>query len=462
MTSYFLTGMRPSSDESQGGRPRPAWRYETGIQPSLPDVHASVPVDARANWLRRLLAFSGPGYMVAVGYMDPGNWATDIAGGAKFGYTLLVVIMLSNLMAILLQALAARLGIATGKDLAQACRDGYPRWAAIPLWLFCEAAIIACDLAEVIGTAIALNLLFGIPLVYGAAITALDALLLLSLMKRGFRFLEAFIIALLIVIAVCFFVQIVMAAPPIASVLGGFMPSKEIISNPEMLYLAIGIIGATVMPHNLYLHSSIVQTRNFPNDDEGRKDAIRWATADGTIALMLALFVNGAILVVAAAVFHAGGRTDVADIGHAYSLLAPLLGTGLASVLFGVALLASGLNSTITATLAGQVIMEGFLRLHMAPWARRLLTRSIAIVPVVVVAALYGESGTGQLLILSQIVLSMHLPFAVIPLVWFVSDKRKMGRFAISPLLAGTSWIVAAAILVLNLTLLLELLSGIR
>jgi manganese transport protein len=423
-------------------------------------VHASVPVDARATWLRRLLAFSGPGYMVAVGYMDPGNWATDIAGGAKFGYTLLAVIMISNLMAIVLQALTVRLGIATGKDLAQACRDNYPRWVAIPLWVLCEAAIIACDLAEIIGTAIALNLLFGIPMVYGAVITAVDALLLLSLMKRGFRSLEAFIIALLIVIAICFGVQIAMTSPPIASVLGGFVPSREIVSNPEMLYIAIGIMGATVMPHNLYLHSSIVQTRGFRNDDAGRRDAIRWATVDVTIALMLALFVNAAILIVAAAVFHAGGRTDVADIGQAYSLLTPLLGTGLASILFGVALLASGLNSTITATLAGQVVMEGFLRLHIPPWARRLLTRAVAIVPVVIISALYGEKGTGQLLILSQVVLSMHLPFAVIPLVWFVSDRKKMGRFAISPLLAGLSWIIAGIIVALNLTLLVNMLAS--
>ena len=413
-----------------------------------------MPVDARASWLRRLLAFSGPGYMVAVGYMDPGNWATDIAGGAKFGYTLLAVIMLSNLMAILLQALAARLGIGTGKDLAQACRDSYPGWVAIPLWVLCEAAIIACDLAEVIGTAIALNLLFGIPLAYGAVMTVLDALLLLALMKKGFRFLEAFIIGLLIVIATCFMVQIIIAAPNVPSLLAGFVPSKEIVTNPEMFYLAIGIMGATVMPHNLYLHSSIVQTRNYRTDYEGRRDAIRWATVDGTIALMLALFVNAAILVVAAAVFHAGGKTDVADIGHAYALLAPLLGTGLASILFAVALLASGLNSTITATLAGQIVMEGFLRLRIPPWARRLLTRSIAIVPVVVITVLYGEKGTGQLLIFSQVVLSMHLPFAVIPLVWFVSDRRKMGQLALPPVAAAFCWILAAVILILNANLL--------
>jgi manganese transport protein len=460
MTSYLPFIARPFSRQSGQTRGSPAWPFEAEAQPSLPEVHATVPVDPRATWLRRLLAFSGPGYMVAVGYMDPGNWATDIAGGAKFGYTLLFVIMLSNLMAILLQALAARLGIATGKDLAQACRDGYPRWVGILLWLACEAAIIACDLAEVIGTAIALKLLFGVPLVLGAVITALDAFLLLLLMNKGFRFLEAFIVALLIVIAVCFAVQIVMAAPPIAGVLAGFVPSAEIVTNREMLYIAIGIMGATVMPHSLYLHSSIVQTRNYKRNEEGRRDAIRWATADGAIALMLALFVNAAILVVAAAVFHGAGRTDVADIGHAYTLLAPLLGAGLASILFGIALLASGLNSTITATLAGQIVMEGFLRLRLPPWARRLLTRSIAIVPVVIVTALYGERGAGQLLIFSQVVLSMQLPFAVIPLVRFVSDRSKMGRFAIPRLVTGVSWIVAATIVILNLKLLLDTFAG--
>jgi manganese transport protein len=460
MTSSLPDTVRPFSRKLRPAGDRPAWGFEAEDQPSLAEVHASVQVDARAGWVRRLLAFSGPGYMVAVGYMDPGNWATDIAGGAKFGYTLLAVIILSNLMAILLQALAARLGIATGKDLAQACRDGFPRWVSIPLWLASEAAIIACDLAEVIGTAIALNLLFSIPLVYGAVITAVDSFLLLLLMNRGFRFLEAFVIALLIVITGCFAIQIVIAAPPIASVLGGFVPSSEIVINHEMLYIAIGIIGATVMPHSLYLHSSIVQTRNYSRDDEGRRVAIRWATTDGTIALMLALFVNAAILVIAAAVFHASGKTDVADIGHAHALLTPLLGTGLASILFAVALLASGLNSTITATLAGQIVMEGFLRLHIPPWARRLLTRAVAIVPVVIVTMLFGEKGAGKLLILSQIVLSMQLPFAVIPLVWFVSDRRKMGPFAIPAFARAISWIVAAIIVALNLKLLTDFLVG--
>jgi manganese transport protein len=407
-----------------------------------------------------MLAFAGPGYMVSVGYMDPGNWATDIAGGSQFGYTLLSVILLSNLMAILLQALAARLGIAAGLDLAQACRASYSRPVNFMLWLACEAAIIACDLAEVIGTAIALQLLFGIPLIGGALIAALDAFLLLLLMNRGFRFLEAFVVALLIVIAVCFVIQIVAAAPAVAEVLRGFAPSREIVTNPAMLYIAIGIIGATVMPHNLYLHSSIVQTRAYPRTTEGRRSAIRWATTDSTLALMLALFVNAAILIVAAAVFHRSGHTEVAEIGDAFRLLSPLLGLGTASTLFAVALLASGINSTVTATLAGQIVMEGFLRLRMPMLARRFVTRGIAIVPVIVVTALYGESGTSQLLVLSQVVLSMQLPFAVIPLVRFVSDRRKMGEFAISTGTAAVAWIIAGVIVILNLKLLADTFAG--
>jgi manganese transport protein len=438
------------------------WRADAaaGIQRSLPEVNATILVPSGGHWARRLLAFLGPGYLVSVGYMDPGNWATDLAGGSKFGYTLLSVILLSNLMAILLQALAARLGIATDRDLAQACRASYSRPVNFMLWLVCEAAIIACDLAEVIGTAIALKLLFGIPLIGGALITALDAFLLLLLMNKGFRFLEAFVIALLIVIAVCFSVQIAAAAPPVAAVLRGFVPSSEIVTNPEMLYIAIGIIGATVMPHNLYLHSSIVQTRAYPRNEEGRRDAIKWATTDSTIALMLALFINAAILIVAASTFHSSGHADVAEIGEAFELLSPLLGLGIASTLFAVALLASGLNSTVTATLAGQIVMEGFLHLRLPNWARRLVTRGIAIVPVVIVTALYGERGTGQLLVFSQVVLSMQLPFAVIPLVRFVSDRRKMGNFAISRPVAVTAWIVAGIIVVLNVKLLFDTLVG--
>ncbi|QQO17831.1 Nramp family divalent metal transporter [Bradyrhizobium diazoefficiens] len=436
------------------------WRADAPTTKSLAEVNATVAIPTAGVWWRRLLAFVGPGYLVSVGYMDPGNWATDLAGGSKFGYTLLSVILLSNLMAILLQSLAARLGIVTDRDLAQACRATYSPAVNFLLWLACEAAIIACDLAEVIGTAIALKLLFGIPLIGGALLAALDAFLLLLLMNRGFRFLEAFVMALLAVIAVCFAVQIVAAAPPVAEVLRGFVPKTEIFTNPEMLYIAIGIIGATVMPHNLYLHSSIVQTRAYERNDEGRREAIKWATTDSTVALMLALFINAAILVVAAATFHKSGHSDVAEIGQAFELLSPLLGLGIASTLFAVALLASGLNSTVTATLAGQIVMEGFLDLRLPSWARRLLTRGIAIVPVIVVTAIYGERGTADLLVFSQVVLSMQLPFAVIPLVRFVSDRRKMGKFAIPPYVAATAWIVAGIIVILNVKLLVDTLVG--
>jgi manganese transport protein len=392
--------------------------------------------------------------------MDPGNWATDIAGGAQFGYTLLAVILLSNLMAVVLQALAARLGIATGRDLAQACRDAYPRPVGIALWLACEAAIIACDLAEVIGTAIALKLLFGLPLLAGAILTGLDVLLILLLMRRGFRALEAFVIALLTIIFACFAIQIAMAAPPVRDVLGGFVPSAQIVTDPAALYLAIGILGATVMPHNLYLHSSIVQTRAYPRDEAGKKSALRFAVADSTIALTLALFVNAAILIMAAKVFHGSGHTGVQEIEEAHALLSPLLGVGLASTLFALALLASGLNSTVTATLAGQIVMEGFLRLRLPDWARRLLTRGIAIVPVVVVTGLYGEQGTARLLVLSQVVLSMQLPFAVIPLVRFVSDPAKMGALVIPAWLKVLAWAIAAVIVGLNLKLLVDTFTG--
>ncbi|MCC6718645.1 MAG: Nramp family divalent metal transporter [Acetobacteraceae bacterium] len=447
-------------DAAPGAKAQQWGALADGQQLSLPEVNASVTVPRGGHWLRKILAFSGPGYMVSVGYMDPGNWATDLAGGSQFGYTLLSVIMISNLMAILLQALTARLGIATGRDLAQACRDSYSRPVNFMLWLACEAAIIACDLAEVIGTAIALKLLFGIPLLAGAAITGLDAFLVLLLMGRGFRYLEAFVIALLVVISVCFAVQIALAAPPVAAVLAGYLPSREVVTNPAMLYIAIGILGATVMPHNLYLHSSIVQTRAYARDEAGRREAIRWATMDSTVALTLALFVNSAILILAAAVFHAGGRTEVAEIEEAYALLSPMLGVGIASVLFAVALLASGLNSTVTATLAGQIVMEGFLRLRMPGWARRLVTRAIAIVPVLAVTAIYGEAGTTRLLVLSQVVLSMQLPFAVIPLVRFVSDRRKMGVFTISRGIAALAWLVAGVIVVLNVKLLADTLFG--
>ena len=438
------------------------WKFAPAGQAraSLAEVNGSVRVPQGGWWLRRMLAFVGPGYMISVGYMDPGNWATDLAGGAQFGYMLLAVILLSNLMAILLQALAARLGIATGRDLAQACRESYPPWVNFGLWIACEIAIIATDLAEVIGTAIALQLLFGIPLITGAIITAFDAFLVLLLMNRGFRFLEAFVIALIVVIAVSFAVQIVAASPTVAEVLRGFLPSSEIVTNPAALYIAIGIIGATVMPHNLYLHSSIVQTRAYKRTEPGRREAIRWATVDSTVALMLALFVNAAILIVAAAAFHGTEYEDVAEIQDAYELLSPILGLSIAATLFAVALLASGLNSTVTATLAGQIVMEGFLNLRMPRWARRLVTRSIAIVPVVAVTAIYGESGTTRLLVLSQVILSMQLPFAVIPLVRFVTDRKRMGSFTVSRPVAILAWAVTGLILVLNFKLLWDTVIG--
>ena len=435
------------------------WRSSLGTA-SLPESNATVPVPQGGSWMRRFLAFAGPGYMISVGYMDPGNWATDIAGGSKYGYALLSVVLVSSMLAVLLQGLSARLGIATGRDLAQACRDSYPRPVGVLLWIACELAIIACDLAEVIGTAIALNLLFGLPLVAGALLTALDALLLLLLMQRGFRFLEAFIGALLLVIAGCFAAQVALASPPVAAVLGGFVPHTEVLTNPGMLYVAIGILGATVMPHNLYLHSSIVQTRAYARNDAGKRQAIRWATVDSTVALTLALFVNAAILVVAAAVFHASGHQDVAEIGDAHKLLSPLLGAGVASTLFALALLASGLNSTVTATLAGQIVMEGFLRMRLPQWVRRLVTRAIAIVPVVVVTAIYGERGTSDLLVFSQVALSLQLPFAVVPLVLFVTDRGKMGRFAIGRGMAWLAWGATALIIALNLKLIYDAATG--
>ena len=428
------------------------------LPPSLPEVHRSVAVGG--GWWRRALAFAGPGYLVSVGYMDPGNWATDIAGGSKFGYDLLFVVLLSSVLAIVMQSLAARLGIATGRDLAQICRDRYPRPVAIALWLVCEAAIIACDLAEVIGTAIALQLLFGLPLLWGAALTALDAFLVLLLMRRGFRALEAFVVALLGVIAICFGLQIALAQPSLAAVLAGFVPKTAIVSNQAMLYIAISIVGATIMPHNLYLHSAIVQTRNYDRSPAGKREAAGLATVDSTIALTLALFVNAAILILAAAVFHANGKTDIAEIGDAHALIAPLLGAGVASTLFAIALLASGVNSTVTATLAGQVVMEGFLQLRLAPWQRRLLTRGIAIMPVLAVTAIYGESGTGQLLVMSQVILSMQLPFAMVPLVAFVASKELMGPLVVSRGMRGLAWSVAVLIVVLNGKLLWDSLGG--
>ena len=403
-------------------------------------------------------AFAGPGYMVAVGYMDPGNWATDLAGGSTFGYTLLSVILLSTIMAMVLQALAARLGIASGMDLAQACRAQYGPRLRVFLWLMCEIAIVACDLAEVLGTAIALQLLFGMPLVWGVCATALDVLLLLMLQQRGFRQLEAFVIALLVLIAGCFAVELFMARPDLAGIARGLIPRAEVVTNPAALFIAIGIIGATVMPHNLYLHSSIVQTRRFKRSDAGKREAIRFATIDSTLALSLALFINGAILVLAASAFHATGQTGVVEIGQAYRLLTPTLGVGMASLIFAVALLASGQNSTITATLAGQIVMEGFVKLTMAAWIRRLITRLLAIAPAVAVAALYGSSGTTRLLVLSQVVLSLQLPFAVVPLVRFTSDRALMGAFVNPRWLKAAAWIISATIIGLNVTLLVGML----
>ncbi|HYC33419.1 MAG TPA: Nramp family divalent metal transporter [Gemmatimonadales bacterium] len=429
------------------------WRYPR-LRPSLPESHGSVGVPRNVSAWRKVLAFAGPGYMVAVGYMDPGNWATDLAGGARFGYTLLSVILLSNLMAILLQSLAVKLGIVTGRDLAQACRDHYSRPVSFALWVLCEIAIAACDLAEVLGSAIALNLLFGIPLVWGVFLTALDVLLILLLQHKGFRWLEAFVITLIATIGVCFAVELVMARPVLAEVVRGLVPTTQIVTNPVMLYIAIGILGATVMPHNLYLHSSIVQTRRVAPDDGAKREAIRYATLDSTVALLFAFFINAAILILAAATFHRTGHQDVADIGNAYQLLTPLLGTTLASTLFAVALLASGQNSTITGTLAGQIVMEGFLDIRLPAWLRRLITRLIAIVPAVIVTALYGERGVGSLLILSQVILSLQLSFAVVPLVRFTGERRKMGRFANGPLLQASAWCVAVVIVCLNAWLL--------
>ena len=407
-----------------------------------------------------MAAFAGPGYLVAVGYMDPGNWATDLAGGARYGYTLLSVIMLSNLMAILLQALSARLGIVSGRDLAQACRDHYSRPAALALWFLCEIAIAACDLAEVIGSAIALNLLFGLPLFWGVCVTSLDVLLVLYMQQYKYRYVEALVVVLIIGIAGCFAVQLGLARPAPLELISGFIPSSQIVRDPGMLYIAVGILGATVMPHNLYLHSSIVQTRKYGDALEDRREAVRFATIDSTVALMSALFLNGAILVVAAATFHGTGHQNVADIGDAYLLLAPLLGTQLASTLFAVALLFSGQNATLTGTLAGQIVMEGFLNIRLRPWLRRLITRLVAIVPALITVSLYGERGTGALLILSQVILSLQLPFAVFPLVLFTGDRRKMGSLVAPRWMLALAWPVAVVIALLNVWLLWQTFTG--
>lgn len=435
--------------------PKGAWRLAQSTL-SLEEVNGTVRIPKSAGFWRKLLAFTGPGYLVAVGYMDPGNWATDLAGGSAFGYSLLCVILLSNLMAILLQSLCARLGIATGRDLAQACRDHYPRPVAFVLWVLCEIAICACDLAEVIGSAIALNLLFGLPLVWGVCLTAADVLAIMLLQNKGFRWIEALVITLIGTVGICFALEIAFSQPDIREVLGGFVPKLEIVTNPQMLFIAIGILGATVMPHNLYLHSSIVQTRNYDRTPAGKREAIKFATIDSTVALMFALFINAAILIVSAATFHKTGQHEVAEIQDAYHLLSPTLGVSVASVLFALALLASGQNSTLTGTLAGQIVMEGFLNIRLKPWLRRLITRAIAIVPAVICTVLYGESGTAKLLVASQVILSLQLSFAVIPLILFTGDRRKMGEF-VSPLWVKIlAWTTATIIVVLNVRYLLD------
>jgi manganese transport protein len=423
-------------------------------RPSLPEVHRSIPIPT--GFWRKLFAFAGPGYLVAVGYMDPGNWATDLAGGARYGYTLLSVVMLSNLMAILLQALAARLGIASGRDLAQSCRDRYSPPVSFALWILAEVAIAATDLAEVIGSAIALHLLFGLPLVWGVVLTVFDVLIILALQQHRFRALEAFVVALIIGIGACFALELWYARPDLWQVLAGYLPTTEVATNPEMLYIALGILGATVMPHNLYLHSSIVQTRRYGDDEDSRREAIRFATIDSTVALSTALLINSAILIIAAATFHGTAYEDVADISVAYELLSPLLGSSLAATAFAVALLMSGQNSTLTGTLAGQIVMEGFLNIRLRPWLRRLITRLIAVIPALITVVLYGESGTGALLILSQVILSLQLPFAVFPLVMFTGDRARLGSLVAPGWMLALAWPVAVIIAALNAWLLYQ------
>ncbi|MBI2186028.1 MAG: Nramp family divalent metal transporter [Acidobacteria bacterium] len=444
--------------ESRVPDAQPGWRAQRGTV-TLPEVHATIPIP-KTGLLRKFVAFAGPGYLVAVGYMDPGNWATDLAGGARYGYALLSVILVSNLMAILLQALAARLGIASGRDLAQACRDAYAPATTVALWLLCEIAIGACDLAEVIGAAVALNLLFGLPLVWGVCLTALDVLLVLYLQYRSFRYVEALVVGLILAIGASFVVELYLAQPDAGAIARGVAPTPAILRDADMLYIAIGILGATVMPHNLYLHSSVVQTRKYTDTLESRREAIRFATLDSTVALMSALFINGAILVMASAVFYGTGYEDVADIGDAYQLLSPLLGTTAASTLFAVALLLSGQNATLTGTLAGQIVMEGFLDLRLRPWLRRLITRLFAIIPAVVVTALYGERGVGALLILSQVILSLQLPFAVFPLVRFTTDRRRMGPLVAPAWVRMLAWPTALLIAGLNVWLLIRTFGG--
>jgi manganese transport protein len=432
----------------------PAWRSQSGI--SLPEVHGSILIPHDAPPWRKFFAFAGPGFLVAVGYMDPGNWATDLAGGARFGYSLLWIIMLSNLMAILLQHLCIKLGVVTGRDLAQACRDDYPRPVAWFLWILAELAIAATDLAEVVGSAIGLQLLFGIPLLWGCIITSFDVLVVLYLQNRGFRYLEAIVFTLVATVGLCFLAEVLFSRPDMGAVIVGFIPSSGVFRDQAQLYVAIGIIGATVMPHNLYLHSSIVQTRRYRRDDAALAEAVRYASIDSTAALMCALFINAAILVVAAATFHERGMGDVAEIQDAYRLLSPVLGVGVASTLFAIALLAAGQNSTLTGTLSGQIVMEGFINFRMRPWVRRLLTRLLAIIPAVIVIGVYGESRTTDLLVASQVVLSMQLGFAVWPLLRFTGSRAKMGRFVNPPIIKALGYATALIIIGLNVKLLFD------
>jgi manganese transport protein len=429
------------------------WKFKR-TENSLSEVHRTINVNNISNKWKKLFAYAGPGFMVAVGYMDPGNWATDIEGGSSFGYTLLSVILLSNLFAILLQHLSLKLGIVSNRDLAQACKDNYSKPVSFILWILAEIAIAATDLAEVIGSAIAINLLFGIPLPIGIAITVLDVLILLLLQNRGFRYIEAFVAGLIFIISFCFIYNLLLAQPDIAAVVNGLLPTTEILTNSDMLYISIGIFGATVMPHNLYLHSSIIQTRNYDRTDAGIKSAIKYATVDSSISLGLAFFINASILILAAATFHKHNHYQISDIYDAHKMLEPLLGEKIAPTFFAIALLAAGQNSTLTGTLAGQIVMEGFLNLKIKPWLRRLITRLIAIIPALFVSIAFGKAATGQLLVFSQVILSAQLSFAVVPLILFTGDKDKMGIFANSTTINILAWIIAIIIIMLNIYML--------
>jgi manganese transport protein len=451
---------RPSTWEQSSMRYAATQDLDPALGAASGDMRRSVRVPRDTAGLRRLFIFLGPGYLVATGYMDPGNWATALAGGAKFGTALLFVAVLSSLMAIVLQSLTARLGLGAGLDLASACRARFPHGATIGLWLLAEAGILATDLAEVIGTAIGLQLLFGLPLAAGVVVTLLDTFLVLAFERAGFRKIELFVVAMLGIIALSFGAQLALAKPDLAEVADGLVPTRAFFENPEMLYIGLGILGATVMPHNLFLHSYIVQTRAVGASLEERREAIDFAVLDSTLALLLALVINGSILVLAAAAFHATGHTEVAELGEAYRLIAPLLGAPIAAKLFAVALIACGLNSTVTATLAGQIVMEGFVRIRMRPALRRLVTRLIAILPAVAVTLIAGESATARLLVLSQVVLSLTLPFAVVPLVWFTASHRLMGELTAPRMTTAVAGVIAAAIIALNGKLLFDAMAG--